>query len=68
MAQSAAALPANLDLHLHVRVLIALILGLSVTRSVSGLRGMLVAGSGSPRTALSGLGLGSCRHCLASLL
>ena len=40
MAQSAA-LPANLDLHLHVRVLIALILGLSVTRLVSGIAALV---------------------------
>ena len=37
MAQSAAALPANADLYLHVRVLIGIILGLSVTRLVSGI-------------------------------
>jgi hypothetical protein len=37
MAQSTADLPVNLDLYLHVRVLIALILGLSVTRLVSGI-------------------------------
>lgn len=41
MAQSAAALPANLDLYLHVRVLIALILGLSVTRLVSGIAALV---------------------------
>ena len=35
MAQSAA-LPGNFDLYLHVRVLVAIILGLSVTRLVSG--------------------------------
>jgi hypothetical protein len=40
MAQSAA-LPANLDLYLHVRVLIALILGLSVTRLVSGIAALV---------------------------
>ena len=32
-----AALPGNLDLYLHVRVLIGIILGLSVTRLVSGI-------------------------------
>src|SRR5262245_66541240 len=41
MTQSAAALPGNLDLYLHVRVLIALILGLSVTRLVSGIAGLV---------------------------
>jgi hypothetical protein len=50
MAQSAAALPANLDLYLHVRVLIALILGLSVTRLVSGIAA-LVAHPGRYRIA-----------------
>jgi hypothetical protein len=39
MAQSAAALPANLDLYLHVRVLI----GLSVTRLVSGIAALVQA-------------------------
>ncbi|KRR01808.1 hypothetical protein CQ12_13220 [Bradyrhizobium jicamae] len=41
MIQSAAALPGNADLYLHVRVLIALILGLSVTRLVSGIAGLV---------------------------
>ena len=40
MAQSAA-LPANVDLYLHVRVLIAIILGLSVTRLVSGIAALV---------------------------
>ena len=40
MAQSAA-LPANADLYLHVRVLIAIILGLSVTRLVSGIAALV---------------------------
>ena len=40
MVQSAA-LPANVDLYLHVRVLIALILGLSVTRLVSGVAALI---------------------------
>jgi hypothetical protein len=41
MAQSAAALPANADLYLHVRVLIGIILGLSVTRLVSGIAALV---------------------------
>lgn len=40
MAQSAA-LPANVDLYLHVRVLIGIILGLSVTRLVSGIAALV---------------------------
>ncbi|WP_213290565.1 hypothetical protein [Bradyrhizobium sp. sGM-13] len=40
MTQSAALL-GNLDLYLHVRVLIALILGLSVTRLVSGIAALV---------------------------
>ena len=36
-----ALLPGNLDLYLHVRVLIALILGLSVTRLVSGIAALV---------------------------
>jgi hypothetical protein len=40
MVQSAA-LPANVDLYLHVRVLIAIILGLSVTRLISGVAGLI---------------------------
>jgi hypothetical protein len=41
MAQSVAGLPGNVDLYLHVRVLIALILGLSVTRLVSGIAALV---------------------------
>ncbi|MCK1516775.1 hypothetical protein IVB22_30565 [Bradyrhizobium sp. 190] len=40
MVQSAA-LPANADLYLHVRVLVAIILGLSVTRLVSGIAALI---------------------------
>ena len=40
MAQSAA-LPANADLYLHMRVLIGIILGLSVTRLVSGIAALV---------------------------
>lgn len=40
MVQSAA-LPANADLYLHVRVLIAIILGLSVTRLISGVAALI---------------------------
>ena len=36
-----AALPGNLDLYLHVRVLIGIILGLSVTRLVSGIAALV---------------------------
>jgi hypothetical protein len=56
MAQSAAALPANLDLYLHVRVLIALILGLSVTRLVSGIAALvsIPVATGSGRYTCAG--------------
>ena len=47
MAQSAA-LPANVDLYLHVRVLIAIILGLSVTRLVSGVAALIQHPGRSP--------------------
>jgi hypothetical protein len=40
MAQSGA-LPGNVDLYLHVRVLIAIILGLSVTRLASGVAALI---------------------------
>ena len=47
MAQSAA-LPGNVDLYLHVRVLIAIILGLSVTRLVSGVAALIQHPGRSP--------------------
>ena len=57
MAQSAAALPANVDLYLHVRVLIGMILGLSVTRLVSGIAALVAASRSLPDLACSpGLG------------
>lgn len=47
MVQSAA-LPANVDLYLHIRVLIAIILGLSVTRLISGVAGLIQHPGRSP--------------------
>jgi hypothetical protein len=47
MAQSAA-LPGNVDLYLHVRVLIAIILGLSITRLVSGVAALIQHPGRSP--------------------
>jgi hypothetical protein len=47
MAQSAA-LPGNADLYLHIRVLIAIILGLSITRLVSGVAALIQHPGRSP--------------------
>jgi hypothetical protein len=50
-------LPGNVDLYLHVRVLIAIILGLSVTRLVSGVAALIQHPGRSPNpSGPSGLG------------